>query len=105
MIILSFNDHSPISPFSDFDHFSLLIILSFNDHSPISSLSDFENFALMTILLLVMQGKTEERKNEGNSDENTQDKTADHLAQLVEDWSTVWEVMGSNPGWTNMQGL
>ena len=56
--------------------FSLLIILSFNDHSPISLFSDFEIFSLMIrILLLVMQGKTKERENEGNSGETTQDKS------------------------------
>ena len=31
--------------------------------------------------------------------------TADQLAQLVEYWTTVREVMGSNPGRTNTQGL
>ena len=31
--------------------------------------------------------------------------TADRLAQLVEHRTTVREVVGSNPGWTNTQGL
>ena len=30
---------------------------------------------------------------------------ADQLAQLVEYWTTVREVVGSSPGWTNTQGL
>ena len=33
------------------------------------------------------------------------DLTADRLAQLVEYRTTVQEVVGSNPGWTNTQGL
>ena len=28
----------------------------------------------------------------------------DRLAQLVEYWTTMWEVMGSNPGRTTIQG-
>ena len=31
--------------------------------------------------------------------------TTDRLAQLVEHWTTVQEVEGSNPSWTNTQGL
>ena len=31
--------------------------------------------------------------------------SADRLAQLVEHRTTVREVVGSNPGWTNTQGL
>ena len=31
--------------------------------------------------------------------------TADQLAHLGEHWTTVREVTGSNPGWTNTQGL
>ena len=31
--------------------------------------------------------------------------TATQLAQLVEHQTTVWEVVGSNPGQTNTQGL
>ena len=32
-------------------------------------------------------------------------QTADRLVQLVEYRTTVREVVGSNPGWTNTQGL
>ena len=31
--------------------------------------------------------------------------TADQLAQVVEYWATAWEVVGSDPGRTNTQGL
>ena len=31
--------------------------------------------------------------------------TAAWLAQLGERWSAEWKVTGSNPGWTNPQGL
>ena len=30
---------------------------------------------------------------------------ANRLAQLVEHRTSVWEVVGSSPGWTNTQGL
>ena len=33
------------------------------------------------------------------------EQTTTRLASLDKCWTAKWEVMGSNPGWTNTQGL
>ena len=75
---------------------------------------------LLSFLLLFLKQTLKKRENNNNNKKllqrqaNTAKKThlfrvkrsinADRLAQLVEYWTTVQEVVGLNPGPTNTQG-